>query len=75
MVGAAPYRRRGQVEPLGLTAFPESITVLLDAIAARRGLLLTGGVPDHDRAAVAFIKDYRQGRLGRFTFEMPSDAE
>ncbi|MGI5922904.1 MAG: ribosome biogenesis GTPase YlqF [Lentisphaeria bacterium] len=62
-------------ELLGLTACPESITALLDALAARRGLLLPGGVPDHDRAAVAFLKDYRLGRLGRFTFEMPDDAE
>lgn len=57
---------------LGLTAFPESITALLDALAARRGLLMPGGFPDHDRAAVAFLKDYRQGRLGRFTFELPA---
>lgn len=62
-------------ELLGLTACPESITALLDALAARRGLLLPGGVPDYDRAAVAFLKDYRLGRLGRFTFEMPDDAE
>jgi ribosome biogenesis GTPase A len=58
-------------DALGLTAIPKNGAELLNALAQRRGLLLPGGVPDLDRAAIAIIKDFRNARLGRLTFEMP----
>jgi ribosome biogenesis GTPase A len=58
---------------LGLDAPPESPDQVLQTLAKRRGLLKQGGVLDLERAANAFIKDYRDGKLGRFTFENPPE--
>ena len=55
----------------GLAASPETEEELLGGIATRRGFLKPGGHPDFTRAAISFIKDFRDGRLGRISFENP----
>ncbi len=55
----------------GLKAAPQDVDELLDAVARRRGLLQPGGIPDRHRAAVAMLLDFREGRLGRVTFDLP----
>ena len=55
----------------GLKAAPAEAEELLDAVARRRGLLQPGGVPDRHRAATALLLDFREGRLGRVTFDLP----
>jgi ribosome biogenesis GTPase A len=45
----------------------------MEAIAKRRGYILTGGQLDLQRTAQAVLKDYRHGRLGRLTLERPVD--
>lgn len=42
---------------------------LLDMLAVKRGMLLSGGVADTERAAVMLLDEYRGGRLGRLTLE------
>ena len=59
---------------LGFDACPETPDLLLEGLAKHRGLLKQGGAPDLIRAANAFIKEYRDGRLGRFTFESAPEA-
>ncbi|HHP51097.1 MAG TPA: ribosome biogenesis GTPase YlqF [Moorella mulderi] len=44
---------------------------LLKNIGRRRGFLLPGGEIDQERAAVTLVRDFRAGRLGRFTLEAP----
>lgn len=44
---------------------------LLAAIAQRRGMLLAGGVIDRLRAAEMVLSEFRSGRLGRITLELP----
>jgi len=44
----------------------------LAALAQRRNFLLPGGVPDLERAAIALIKEFRDGRLGRVSLETPA---
>jgi ribosome biogenesis GTPase A len=56
---------------LGSSSCPTSITECLENLARRRGLLRSGGVLDVERAAIALIKDYRDGKLGRISFERP----
>lgn len=56
---------------LGLTQCPDSPDELLELVALKRGLLKQGGVPDPFRTAALIIKEYRDGRLGRFTLENP----
>lgn len=44
---------------------------VIEAIAARRGLLLKGGVADFQKAALVLMHDYRSGALGRISLETP----
>lgn len=58
-------------ERLGLERLAPDAEANLAAIAGARGLLRPGGLPDTERAAQQFLRDVREGRLGRFTFERP----
>jgi ribosome biogenesis GTPase A len=44
---------------------------LIAAIATRRGYRLKGGSYDHEKAALAFLQDYRDGLIGRISLESP----
>ncbi|HUW51531.1 MAG TPA: ribosome biogenesis GTPase YlqF [Sulfuricella sp.] len=46
-------------------------TAVIEAVARRRGILLKGGAPDLEKAALTLLKDYRTGALGRITLETP----
>jgi ribosome biogenesis GTPase A len=42
---------------------------------AKRGYLGKGGIPHLEKAARAFLQNYRSGALGRVTLEMPASRE
>lgn len=42
---------------------------VLTEIARARGMLVSGGEPDTERAAAALLDEYRGGRIGRITIE------
>ncbi|MCQ2434624.1 MAG: ribosome biogenesis GTPase YlqF [Oscillospiraceae bacterium] len=44
---------------------------LLEMLAKNRGMLLSGGVPNTERAAIALIDEFRAVKLGRITLEEP----
>ena len=44
---------------------------LLAVIAAHRGMLISGGEPDTERAAAAVLDEFRDAKLGRITMELP----
>ena len=44
---------------------------MLDAVCQKRGFKLRGGEYDYDRAVRAVLDDFRKGRLGRITFDLP----
>jgi ribosome biogenesis GTPase A len=44
---------------------------LIEAIAKRRGYRLKGGDYDQEKAALAFLQDYRDGVIGRISLETP----
>ncbi|MDE6951131.1 MAG: ribosome biogenesis GTPase YlqF [Lachnospiraceae bacterium] len=60
----ALLKRYGVVEEM------ESYAMLKD-IAGKRGCLLKGEEPDMKKAAALVLEDFRSGRLGRITLEMP----
>lgn len=47
---------------------------LLIAIARRRGMLLSGGVADTERAAAMLLDEFRAGKIGRITLERPEGS-
>ena len=48
---------------------------LLDAVCKGRGFLMKGGVPDIDRACKTVLDEYRGGKLGRITLELPPEEQ
>lgn len=41
----------------------------LEMLAKKRGMLISGGEPDTERAAVMLLDEYRAGKLGRITLD------
>lgn len=46
---------------------------LLEAIAKKRGFLMSGGMVDYDRCAEMLLREYRTEKLGKITLERPGD--
>lgn len=44
---------------------------LLAQVGAKRGMLIAGGEVNTERAAIAVLDEFRGGKLGRITLEMP----
>lgn len=44
---------------------------ILDAVCRGRGWLLKGGLPDYDRCCRVVLDEFRAGKLGRITLELP----
>ena len=55
-------------------ALPMDEAQLLTEIARARNLVRTGGEPDYQRAAKLVLDDFRNGRTGRITLEMPQEG-
>jgi len=61
-----------QLTPENVTLFPEDI---LQKIAENRGCLKRGGAIDQSRAESLVLRDFRQGKLGRLSFDYPNAAD
>ena len=46
---------------------------ILTEIAKARGMLISGGEPDTERAAAALLDEYRGGKIGKITLETPQE--
>ncbi|HIJ82331.1 MAG TPA: ribosome biogenesis GTPase YlqF [Desulfuromonadales bacterium] len=57
-----------------LEQLPEHPLHLLEAIGRRLGCLVSGGEVDVHRAAEAFLRELRGGKIGRISFEEPTVA-
>ena len=47
---------------------------LLAAAGRKRGFLISGGEVDTERMAKILLDEFRSGKLGRFTLELPEDS-
>lgn len=56
-------------ERYGLTEFPDATMGLLEAIGAKKGALLKGGVVDVDRVVKFVLSDIRESKFGRISFD------
>ena len=61
-------KERFHIEDTGLTGVE-----LLDAVCKGRGWLLKGNQPDYDRCCSVVLDEYRGGKLGRITLELPEN--
>ena len=48
---------------------------LLELCGRKRGMLISGGEIDTERMSRVLLEEYRSGKLGRFTLEMPDKTE
>lgn len=48
---------------------------LLQAVGRKRGMLISGGDVNTERAAITVLDEFRSGKLGRITLELPSEYE
>lgn len=47
---------------------------LLELLGRKRGMLISGGEVNTERAAIALLDEFRGGKLGRITLEVPPDS-
>ncbi|ERJ13498.1 ribosome biogenesis GTPase YlqF [Haloplasma contractile] len=60
-------------ERFKLESLPNDHIELLDRIGKKRGCLMSGGVVDYDKVFDIVLYELRNERLGRLTFELPTD--
>lgn len=46
---------------------------LLELIGRKRGMMISGGEIDTERAAIMLLDEYRSAKLGKYTFELPEN--
>jgi ribosome biogenesis GTPase A len=56
-----------------LTSIKEEKLELLKELGSKRGFLQYGGTVDLEKTALALLRDFRSGKLGRITLEKPLD--
>ncbi len=44
---------------------------ILELIAGKRGMMISGGEPDTERAAITLLDEFRGGKIGKITLERP----
>ena len=49
--------------------------VLLQKVGKKRGMMISGGEINTERAAITVLDEFRSGKLGRITLELPSKKE
>ena len=72
------FQEQGLTDPLkalDLPEIPDEPAEILEALAVRRKMYLPGQRPALANAAQAFLKDYRAGRLGKYTIELPPEED
>jgi len=47
---------------------------LLEMVGRKRGMLISGGEVNTERAAITVLDEYRSGKLGRLTLEHPKEG-
>lgn len=48
---------------------------ILEMIGRKRGMLISGGEVNTERASETLLDEFKKGKLGKFSFEMPEDFE
>ena len=67
----ASLRERYKLELTG----EESSLELLENVGRKRGMMISGGEINTERAAITVLDEFRSGKLGRITLEMPPQRE
>ena len=63
------------IKRYNLQSLDKDTQIIIEEIAAKRGLIVKGREVDYERCAAAIITDFRQGRMGKITLETPKDLK
>ena len=58
----------------GIEEIPEDAYEALQEICRKRGFLMRGGVADVERGCKTLLEEFRNGKLGTITFELPGEV-
>nr|HQA48698.1 ribosome biogenesis GTPase YlqF [Bacillota bacterium] len=58
----------------GIVQLEETPYRVLEQVGSARGCMVRGGRIDNLRTSIILLEDFRSGRLGRITLELPEDA-
>ena len=58
----------------GLDEIAEDGYAMLELLGRKRGMLISGGEVNLERAAITLLDEFRSGKLGRSTLELPEEA-
>ena len=58
----------------GLDEIAEDGYAMLELLGRKRGMLISGGEVNLERAAITLLDEFRSGKLGRITLELPEEA-
>lgn len=73
-VGALQPRRLAERYKLPDDTLSGDGWALLEAIGRRRGMLISGGEVDLERASIMVLDEFRGGKLGRVSLEAPAEG-
>ena len=62
------------VERFKIDIQDKSPAEMFEQIAVKRGFLLRGGEIDYERCSKAILDDFRKGKIGRITLDLPEDV-
>ena len=54
-----------------LSAIQTDGFAMLELLGRKRGMLISGGEVNTERAAITLLDEFRSGKLGRITLEFP----
>ena len=63
------FCERFDLTPENISSMPP--LEILESVAKKRGMLISGGEPDTLRASVMLLDEFRSAKLGRLTLELP----
>ena len=61
------------IERYKKTTPDDNLSTVLDRVCESRGFIVSGGIPDTERAARVVLDEFRAGKICRISFERPSD--
>ena len=71
-----PYIRSFGISTVAITVSEEDDGyALLEKAGRKRGFLISGGEVDTERMSRILLDEFRGGKLGRFTLELPPEGE
>lgn len=74
LVKAYPQVLEQRYKMTGLDEIAEDGYAMLELLGRKRGMLISGGEVNLERAAITLLDEFRSGKLGRITLELPEEA-